>query len=718
MLFGVITASAVIPYSTYTYSYYGKRLPSPHAYVPLTVINSRSLSESLSEDGGASDNAKILYGANGFDGLDSPRDIFVDELNHVYIANTGKNQIVVTDENFNLRLVISNFTNKFGVPDSFNGPQGVYVSDEEIFVADSGNSRIVIFDKLGNFVDIVPEPASEVLPENHIYTPIAVAVDKAGRIYVVSATGNYGIISLNRDGSFNGFIGPQKVAGSLFTRLRRMFQTQEQIDSSEKLVSKEFNNLCIDEDGFIYVTLDSIEDSQVIFAIASRSKSGDYAPVKKLNPNGSDVMNRNGFWPPSGDVDLTGGFDADATSGPSQLYDVAIGPLNTWSVIDNRRSRVFTYDSTGNLLFAFGDKGNQFGNVTNLVAIDYQGTNILLLDRSNASITVYKRTSYGDLLLEAIKVSEDKQYEKSVDYYVNILQRNNNYDTAYVGIAQSQYRNGEYLKAMKNFKYASDVVDYSDAYQLYRKQWIEEYLWTLPIIVFALLFGIIKFFKFAGKVNKKGRLSPEKNSFGREILYAFHIMMHPFDGFWDLKHEKRGSVRGASFWLAVTAFTFIYQAVGCGYISDQTEGANASYISSALSILMPAMLWVIANWCLTTLFDGEGTLKDVYVATCYALVPLPLLIIPSVMLTNIVTQSELSMISMLTTFAYAWMILLLFFGMMVTHDYTLGKNVLTSIGTVVGIAFIAFIAGLFSLLINRVFTFFYNIYVELSLRWS
>lgn len=718
----VTAAGAIVPYSTYTYSYEGNRLPSPHAYVPLTVVDSSSLLASLEEGGGASDNAKIQYAGNdSFTGLDSPQDLFVDDLNHVYIANTGKNQVVVTDENYNVRLVISDFINQFGVPDSFNSPRGLFVTSDEIFVADTENSRIVVFDKLGNFVDVVPEPESEVLPENHIYKPIAVAVDKAGRIYAVSSTGNMGVISLNRDGSFNGFIGPQKVAGSLATRIKRLFQTQAQIDSDERLVSKEFNNLCIDPDGFIYVTLDSIDATQVESAINSRSKSGDYAPVKKLNPNGNDVMSRNGFWPPSGEVTIRStrfAYDNNAVSGPSTLYDVAIGPDNTWSVIDNKRSRVFTYDSTGNLLFAFGDKGNQVGNISNLVAIDYQGTNILLLDRSRGSVTVYKRTNYGDLLLQAIRVTEDKQYEKSVQYYVGILQRNNNYDTAYVGIGQSQYRDGEYLKAMKNFKQATDVTDYSNAYKMYRKEWIEKYLWTIPVAIFLIIFGLAKFFKFANKVNRKGRLATEKTTFGQEILYGFHIIFHPFDGFWDLKHEKRGSVRGATFWLVITALTFVYKAAGQSYIVDQSEGSGASYFFAAISIISPVLLWVIANWCLTTLFDGEGTLKDVYVATCYTLVPLPLLIIPSVIFSNIVTITEVDILSMLVTISYVWLFLLLFFGMMVTHDYTLGKNLLTVIGTIVGIAFIAFIASLFSLLMNRLFTFFYNIYVELSLRWS
>ncbi len=722
MLIGTISASAITPYTTYTYSVDGKMQRSPDAYTPVKVIDSKDLSASLAADGGASANAKYLYGPSGvgqkFIGLKGVKDIFVDNLGHLYIANTGNNQIVATDEKFNVRLVIGTFTNKFGVQDSLNSPSGLYVNEDEIFVADTGNSRIVVFDKLGNFVDIVPEPASEVLPEGHIYTPIAVSVDQAGRVYVVSSTTNYGIISMNRDGTFNGFVGAQKVTANAFDYFLRAFKTAEQIAASEQAVSTEFNNICIDEDGFIYVTTNSIDEGALTSAIRDKSKSGDYAPVKKLNPSGTDVMNRNGFWPPSGEIDYKEVASNEfSISGPSSIVDVALGPNNTWSIIDTKRSRVFTYDAIGNLLYAFGDKGNQLGNVQNLIAIDYQGTDMLLLDGSNDSVTVYSRTGYGDLLAAAIQNTEDKKFDKAVDYYVSILQRNNNYDAAYVGIADSLYRDGEYIQAMKYYKYAFNTEDYSEAYQAYRKEWMEEYIWVIPLVLFVTIFVVVKFFQYANKVNKAGQQMKDKRTLAEEVLYAFHIIFHPFDGFWDLKHEKRGSVRGAIFWLCITALAFVYQSLGTCYLQNP-QGTTSSIFMSAISIVMPVILWVIANWCITTLFEGEGSFKDVFIATCYSLAPLPMLIIPSVLIANVLTLSELELIGMIEALAFGWMIFLVFFGMMVAHDYSLGKNVITAIVSIVGIAFIIFLAGLFTTLVSKVFTFFQSIYIELSYRWS
>ena len=143
-----------------------------------------------------------------------------------------------------------------------------------------------------------------------------------------------------------------------------------------------------------------------------------------------------------------------------------------------------------------------------------------------------------------------------------------------------------------------------------------------------------------------------------------------------------------------------------------------SIFLTIVAIFAPVMLWVIANWCITTLFEGEGSFKDVFIATCYSLVPLPLLIIPSVIAANILTLTELQLVTLVESFAFLWLFMLVFFGMMVTHDYSLGKNFLTAICTIVGVAFIIFLAGLFTALIAKVVSFIYQIYIELSYRWS
>ncbi|MBR2914407.1 MAG: YIP1 family protein [Clostridia bacterium] len=695
-----VEAGATVPYTTYTYDIDAFMQESPDVYVPYKQITTASLIASLNE----SNPASAKYSAEDFGALATPKDVFVDDLNYVYIADTGNSRIVILDEQYRLHLIIKEFVNDQGVPDSLASPEGVFATETEIYVADTEKSRIVIFDKLGNFRDIVHEPVSEVMPENSVYKPSAVAVDSAGRIYVVGKATNYGIISLNRDGSFNGFVGAITQQANAWDMFWRNFQTQEQIDASQSVVSIEYNNITIDADGFVYAT-QSADTTQV--------------PIKKLNPKGSDVLNRNGFHPPSGEVTVTSTNSTDYTvTGNSTIVDVALGQANTWSIIDQKRSRVFTYDSNGNLLFAFGDMGDQFGNIQRLTAMDYQGPYMLLLDESTNSITIYKRTEYGDLLISAVQSIEDGDYAASVDYYMGILQRNNNFDQAYIAIGDAKFREGDYVTAMQYYKYAYDQESYSEAYRLYRKDWMETNLWILAVIIVVVLVAVLMFAKWVNKVNARGIKYSEKRKWYEEVCYGFHVIVHPFDGFWDLKHEKRGSVRGATIILLLTVFTFVYQSVGRGFLYNKYEGTGVNYVLQISSIVLPVILLTVSNWCLTTLFDGEGSLSDVYIATCYSLLPVVMLVLPTVMVSNFVTVSEQGILTMIETIAWGWTALLWFFGMMVIHDYSLFKNIIITVATVIFMMFVMFVAVLFTSLLSRVFTFFYNIYAELSYRWS
>ena len=723
--------SAATPYYTYTYSIAGDALRSPDAYTPDREVNAdymgltdiNKLAQLYPGLTTTELEAKAALKMNGL------TDLQVDENDNVYIVDRDNNRVIVLDPYYKAKFIIETFTNINGNVDSLKSPEGVFITNSKtvngkyiegrIFVCDTGNSRILTFDLDGNFLTDIGKPKSNLIDSTSVYMPIAVAVDRYDRLYVVDRNSSSGIVVMTDTGEFTGYIGAQKVSVSLWDRVWRRFQTDEQRKLSGSYISTAFNNIALAGD-FIYVTIKLDNESAVANAIKSKSKSGDNAPVKMLNAAGSELMRRNGFYPPSGEVDFEGAINAtgDVISGPSTIVDVAVGPENTWSIIDQKRSKVFTYDFDGNLLFAFGDSGDLLGNITKgyLRAIVYQEDAILLLDASDkGSFTVYQRTEYGDILIGAIANQSNGRYDEAIKDWTEVLQRNSNFDAAYIGIGKALYRNQNYEGAIEQYKNAYDTVNYSIAFSEIRQEWISDYLWVIPIILAVLIVAIYFFLKFANKINKRAETSNKKRTYLEELMFAFHLIVHPFDGFWDLKHEKRGSVRAGTTILVVTILAFYYQSVGAGYVSNP-QGNFTSLLSAALSVLVPLALWVIGNWCLTTLFDGEGSLKDIYIATTYSLVPLIIAIIPTTFATSFVLDSELKMVSFITTLGFVWLGILIFCGTMVTHDYSIGKNIITILGTVVAMIFIMFLAILFSTLLGKLVGFITNIITELQYR--
>ena len=696
-----VTAGAGSAYQTYVYDVYGDALYSPDAYTAISSIGSDYMGLELP--------------------IENPGDMVTDEALNVYIADTGNNRIVVLDRYYKVNFTISEFSNDQGVPDRLTAPQGVFVSEPNekygklIWVCDTGSNRIVVFDEFGNFQRIVEEPESSLFDQDSVYKPVAIAVDAYNRLYVVSSTTYQGVIVMTDEGEFTGFIGAQAVPMTAWEIIWRRFQTKEQREASEQKVSTEFNNITINKSkGLVYVTTSTIEEGAVAGAIKGKDKKGTNSPVKLLNANGSEIMRRNGFWMPAGEIDFSS-RSTDEITGVSTIIDAAVGPEDTWSIIDEKRNRIYTYDFDGNLLFAFGDNGTMLGNLGSIEAVAYQGTNMLVLDKTNDNITVFQRTEYGDILLDAIAAEATQDFDLAINLWTDVLKRNSNFDSAYVGIGQAMYRNKDYANSLTYFESAYDTDNWSNSYKEIRKEWMSTYFLLLLLIIVVVIVGISMFFKWMAKINKRVATSGKKRTFGQEIAYGFHIILHPFDGFWDLKHEKRGSVRGAIFFILLAIATFYYQAIGQGYLLDPFASL-ASVWAQIFGVLVPLFLFVLANWCLTTLFEGEGSFKDIFIACSYSLLPIPLLVIPVTIYSNFCITTETDIIGFISTFAFIWLGLLVFFGTMVTHDYSMGKNVITVLGTIVGMVFIMFLAVLFTTLVGKIVSLITNIVDEIQYR--
>ncbi len=698
--------SATVPYSTYTYSIDGEVLDSPDAYVPDQLVNSVSLGLDVK--------------------LKNPSDIESDEAGNLYITDKENNRVVVLDNYYEVKYIIDGFVNKHGVDDTFNGPNSSFVVDsgdfKGLYVCDTLNSRLLVFNQdNGEFIREISRPESELFDEKEGYAPVSCVVDKYGRIYVASNVTTQGVIVMTFQGEFINFIGAPKVTISALEALIQMISKS----AADQLifVPTAYNTLDLDKTTgeFVYATImySSKEDTDKQQA-QLETKETDGSPVRLLNANGADIMNRNGFFAPSGEVAIDDtrvltGSNAGAPTGPSEITDVASGPNGVWSIVDQKRSKIYTYDRDGNLLYIFGDKGSQLGNLTQAKAITYQGSNIIVLDVTTNSFTVYRRTEYAELLDEAIQLQNEREYDKAAEKWDEVLARNNNFDTAYVEKGKALYRNGNYEEAQQYFKNAFDVENYATVYKELRKQSMEKLFIPLIIGIIALIWGISLVFKKAGKINKAAATKAGPKTFKEELTFGFHLMFHPFDGFWDLKHEKRGSVRAAIIFIVATMVAFIYQSQGQGYYYNP-QGTTGSVFGQIFSVLIPFALVIISNWCFTTLFDGEGSLKDIFIAVSYSLFPVPVLVIISTILTNFMVGTEGQITTMIVTVAYIWMGFLMILGLQVTHDYSSGKNILTVIATLVGMVFIMFIAVLFTSLLTKMSTFVTTIISELSYR--
>ena len=726
MLFSTVFSSAAEPYDTYTYSIDGETLKSPPAFSAVDNFDAVDMK------------IKDLAPTKGNFGNEIA-DITTDNLGNVYISDSDNNRIIVLNKYYEAIHIISEYE-ELGQKKQLNKPAGIFVSNPEItvdgssyiFVCNTGvtstgaeRGEIVVFDRNFNYVRTIVKPESKILKEE-AFKPHAVAVDKYGRMFIVSLTAYQGVIVLSSSGEFSGFIGVQKVSVSVLDQIWRKFMSSEAKQTQVLKLANPYNNIAVDDDGFVYVTTYSTTMDQLRKQLSAiKSKSAASSPVKKLNAQGDEIMNRNGFFDPGGEVVIN-------ASDVSTIVDVAVGDQGTWTIMDTnpdsnatkQKGRFFTYDQSGNLLFAFGAKGDQLGQGSNLSGMTYHTydnerdgseiTRLLVMD-AKGTVTIYEPTDYYYAIMNALEAESSNNHAQSRVAWENVLSYNNNFDLAYIGIGKAYYNQGDYANAMEYLERSYETKIWSKASSAAGDQMMKVWLFPTIILIIAVVVLFFKFLGYAKKINKATSLKVGRKSFVEELLYAFHLVFHPFDGFWDLKHEQRGSVRAGSVILALTGASLFYQSIGRGYpFNPRGDSMNIFAIFALLALVF--FLFCISNWCLTTLFEGEGSFKDIYIAATYSLAPLPLFLIISTIMTNVLTVEAQSIITLISAIGYVWVGILLFFGTMVTHDYSMNKNFVTVLGTILAMLIIAFIAVLFISLVTKMLGFVVAIFAEIGNR--
>ena len=323
--------------------------------------------------------------------FNGPEDLFVADDDTIYVADTGNNRIIHFDT---MQRVIGIYGSQGG-PGKLNGPRGVFVTEEGVYVADTQNRRIVIFNKGGAFKKEFGVPDSPLLGKDFIYTPSKLVVDKRGYLFVSSDGNSLGLMQIRPDGKFAGFFGANHVPYDWTSNIVKLIATKEQRDQMALVRPPEFSNMFQDSEGFIYTTTIGIRQNQ----------------VKRLSAVGVDTLNANGQTARYGDL-----FMAEDNFKPLRdaFVDVTVDKTGFITALDQTNGELYQYDKLGNLIFIFGGVGNQDGLFKTAagVAETSDGT-IYVTDKTRNRIERFYPTPFADLVHKASQLYVDGKYNEA-----------------------------------------------------------------------------------------------------------------------------------------------------------------------------------------------------------------------------------------------------------------------------------------------------------------
>lgn len=683
LLIGGMTVSAAEPYRPYQYNSYSESVPSVAGYTVAETYNATAI---------------------GVDDLETPSDLFCSG-DKVYLLDAGNARVLILDKELRVQKILDRFV--YGEEElTLKNPQGLFAEEGRLLIADTDNRRVLECDEEGRVIrmlTVTPEATEEGGYLSKLdFKPLKAVFSGKNDVYVIVQNCYYGILRFNLDGHFRGFYGSNMVEGTLGQKLDQLWKrllTKEQQKYISNYVPSDYSSMAVDSEGFIYTS--------------TSKNTGSKKEIQKLNTKGANIL--------TGDnsADMLNKLDYGdkerivyrKTSWDSKLIDIAVSKNGIIATLDQTKNRVFFYDQDSNLLFVVGGDGDQKGLFRLPVALDYLGEDVLVLDSDKKSITRLTPTQFGSYVLEATYYSALGQYDKAEAPWQKVLQMDANYEAAYRGIGKAQLANGDYEGALKNLRKGQDREAYSKAYKIVRNDALRNnFIWILVVIA-ALIALIVLRKRIAGLF--KGRI---RIPLGEEET-PWYPMRHLINGFITLRKTKNPAVTVTAALLVVAWFfvsLFTRQYTGFIFNLEKPEMLNIFLILARTVGLF--LLWWISSMCVSSLLSGEGRNQSLFVVSAYALTPMLITQLLYVILSNVATFDEESLLSLMTTVGIVWSAWLLFNGIREAHQFSGGRTLFCLFLTFAGMMIFALLLMLLSGLVQQLVTFVMTVINELVLR--
>lgn len=198
--------------------------------------------------------------------------------------------------------------------------------------------------------------------------------------------------------------------------------------------------------------------------------------------------------------------------------------------------------------------------------------------------------------------------------------------------------------------------------------------------------------------------------------WPFYIMRHPFEGYEDLRWKKAYNMKVAMVIVALFFIVSVCDQLMTGFLHNHSMTKVFNIVPVVIQSIILFITWVVGNWALCTLFNGEGTMRNICVNTAYALVPFIIGKVVNIILSNCLTVDESAFLAFVSYLTIGYSALLLISGMKTVHQYNFWQTILSMFFTVIAMVIIIILMVLLVSLFQQVYLFVYAIYTELLYR--
>ena len=201
-----------------------------------------------------------------------------------------------------------------------------------------------------------------------------------------------------------------------------------------------------------------------------------------------------------------------------------------------------------------------------------------------------------------------------------------------------------------------------------------------------------------------------------EKQWISHAVFHPFEGFEDMRWKKSGSLK--------IAFLIVFLFFAGTVIRDRLYGFQFytqpdkmfNVIPYIVQTIVLFLTWVVGNWSVCTLLDGEGTLRRICIFSAYSLIPYVVSLYLTAFMSHFLIADEGVFISCVYYAGLIWSGVLLFSAVKTAHQYSALKTAAAVMLTFAAMFIMMFLLILVMSLFQKVGLFIYSVYTEIQYR--
>lgn len=201
------------------------------------------------------------------------------------------------------------------------------------------------------------------------------------------------------------------------------------------------------------------------------------------------------------------------------------------------------------------------------------------------------------------------------------------------------------------------------------------------------------------------------------IRFPLYMMGKPFKAFSDIKYEGKGSLPACVFIMVMLMLLSVLHQSYTGTVFVEVDPRFMNIWTVMLGAFAQTLLLVVANWSVSVLTNGSGSMKEIFMVAMYAQYPYMWLSGLYLVLSHVLSLNEAALLSFCLVLGTVCMLFYGFIGLVSVHGFGFFQGIASVVLTLIALVIIIFIILLLVMMVSELGGFLTTVWEEIALHY-